>query len=744
MDKYHSSFDVYTDKDAGGNHYAPSGWMGDTQDITFDSSYIINPHSGSSCIKITYSSDFYDVNHYIPSGWYNGSSNMMLDDSWKSNSHSGSNCIKITWDGSGGDDGWKWNGVAWQQPEGNWDGDSGSGYNLSGATKLTFWARTEDPGLKVKFLVGYPDDSSGEVFIDSDGWVELYNEWTAYEIDLSGKDLSDIACGFAFVFNDQNDPDPDGCVFYLDDITYQYEDKNFNIYTDNKNNWAGIYWQYPENNWGDNTGYDLTGATKLTFWARGQKGGEKIEFKVGGVNCPPYYDSGKSYQDTCGSITTGVITLEDTWQQYEIELADQDLSCIIGGFCWVANNNQNPNGCTFFLDDITYDKQQLDKLRFLTSYETTSASDDKYVTNTSFVYDNTLVMLAFMARGNSKDWERAKILGDSFIYCQNHDRYFNDGRLRNAYQSGDIADFLAGEARLPGWWDEQEQKWFEDKEQVGTSTGNMAWVMIALLSYCNEKGDPKYLEAAKNLGEWIYSNCYDSSGAGGYTGGYEGWEPTEENPGGQTKLLWKSTEYNIDVYAAFTILYKATGDSIWQDRALHAKKFVEAMWSDTENHFWTGTLDDGITINKDVIPLDVQCWGLMALGEVDKYGVSITWAENNCLVDSCPEGCGFEGFDFNDDQDGVWFEGTAHMCIAYQIKDEGSKSEDFVEEIRNTQISASNNDGKGIVAACHDGVTTGFTWVYNNRLHIGATAWYIFAEREYNPYWQESTRALYE
>ena len=41
----------------------------------------------------------------------------------------------------------------------------------------------------------------------------------------------------------------------------------------------------PENNWGTHTtgGYDLSGATKITFWAKGEKGGEQIEFFAGGI-----------------------------------------------------------------------------------------------------------------------------------------------------------------------------------------------------------------------------------------------------------------------------------------------------------------------------------------------------------------------------------------------------------------------------------------------------------------------------
>lgn len=59
---------------------------------------------------------------------------------------------------------------------------------------------------------------------------------------------------------------------------------------------------------------------------------------------------------------------------------------------------------------------------------------------------------------------------------------------------------------------------------------------------------------------------------------------SSNNPQSQTKILWKSTEHNIDVYVAFTRLYEATGEKVWKDRALHAKTFVKAMWDETEGH----------------------------------------------------------------------------------------------------------------------------------------------------------------
>ena len=112
--------------------------------------------------------------------------------------------------------------------------------------------------------------------------------------------------------------------------------------------WAGIYWQNPPNNWGTRPGgYDLTGAKKLTFWARGDKGGERIEeFKIGGIT-GEYADS-----DVSG---IGPVVLTQEWQQYTIDLEGKDLSSISGGFCWATNLDVNPEGATFYLDDIKYE-----------------------------------------------------------------------------------------------------------------------------------------------------------------------------------------------------------------------------------------------------------------------------------------------------------------------------------------------------------------------------------------------------
>lgn len=113
--------------------------------------------------------------------------------------------------------------------------------------------------------------------------------------------------------------------------------------------WAGIFWQYPDSNWGDQPGRRIRGAKRIVFWATGERGGEVVEFKAGGIR-----DSRKRYQDSF-EVSIGRVTLTNEWRRYEIPLVGQDLSNVIGAFAWVATGSANPNGLIFYLDDIRYE-----------------------------------------------------------------------------------------------------------------------------------------------------------------------------------------------------------------------------------------------------------------------------------------------------------------------------------------------------------------------------------------------------
>ncbi|MFA6129778.1 MAG: hypothetical protein WC731_02180 [Candidatus Omnitrophota bacterium] len=146
-------------------------------------------------------------------------------------------------------------------------------------------------------------------------------------------------------------------------IKIVYKEKPEQIY-----GWAGLYWQYPPNNWGTiPKAYDLSGATKLTFWARGKYGGEVInKFQIGGI-------AGR-YRDS-GVASIGPIILPKKWNKYTINLKKIDnfiitgyedkecwpfmepLSRIIGGFCWATSLKiDNRQNITFYLDEIKFEK----------------------------------------------------------------------------------------------------------------------------------------------------------------------------------------------------------------------------------------------------------------------------------------------------------------------------------------------------------------------------------------------------
>jgi hypothetical protein len=105
--------------------------------------------------------------------------------------------------------------------------------------------------------------------------------------------------------------------------------------------WAGIYWQHPDKNWGDEIGLSLVGAKKISFYAKGERGGEIVEFISGGIN-----NKDKPYQDRFRK-SLGKIPLSTTWTKYVINLADlssQDLSSVIGAFAWVATGGYDKDG----------------------------------------------------------------------------------------------------------------------------------------------------------------------------------------------------------------------------------------------------------------------------------------------------------------------------------------------------------------------------------------------------------------
>ena len=110
--------------------------------------------------------------------------------------------------------------------------------------------------------------------------------------------------------------------------------------------WVGVVWQDPPNNWGDlEGGYDLTGATALELWARGEYGGEKVGFGVGIIQ------KDKAHPDS-GLKKIDGIQLTREWQRYSIPLKRVDLSSIKSGFYVTLTGRSTP--VTIYLDSIRF------------------------------------------------------------------------------------------------------------------------------------------------------------------------------------------------------------------------------------------------------------------------------------------------------------------------------------------------------------------------------------------------------
>jgi exo-beta-1,3-glucanase (GH17 family) len=119
--------------------------------------------------------------------------------------------------------------------------------------------------------------------------------------------------------------------------------------------WAGTLWEYPEKNRAKlKDGRNLSQYKSLRFFARGENGGEKVAFLLGGTQTG-------SYPSSIRQPLIMEVTLEQGWQEYAFDLRGQDLSHVIDGFGWVASSCKNPSGVTFYLDDIEYSTEVIDQ-----------------------------------------------------------------------------------------------------------------------------------------------------------------------------------------------------------------------------------------------------------------------------------------------------------------------------------------------------------------------------------------------
>ncbi len=514
----------------------------------------------------------------------------------------------------------------------------------------------------------------------------------------------------------------------------------------------------PVPNFGEqpNAGIDLSDAVMLTFWVKGETGDEIIDFFFAGVGYDP--ETGVQTALFPGSehryppLGEGYVPLTNGWQEINIPISGLDLSYVLGGFAWSANDVDNPDGAVFYIDNIYYtlsvagEEARLNDPRFIQSYETLplqpdptdSNKDDDIdfvLRNLAFSYDNSLALLAFLADGSADTLRRARLIGDAFVYASLNDRFFDDGRIRTAYAAGDLVlppgwapNGRTGTAAIPGYFYEPTLEFFE-VGQGHVDVGNNSWVMIALLALYEATGEISYLDAARRVGDFVRTFKNETGTYRGFQGGID-WP---ENPDDMTPRLWASGEHNLDVYAAFSRMAKLTDEASWTPDAAHAQAFVESLWGPVLGCYFAGTVDpENRNEGYGQLPLDVQTWSVLSLPDVLALHPEIFACieTHHRATDE-----GFSGYDFNTDKDAVWFEGTAQSALAYLLAGQPSLAEPIQAELQCAQTTLPFGDGSAIVATTREGLTTGFDFKYFRRFHIATAAWNVFAQLGFNPYY---------
>lgn len=148
---------------------------------------------------------------FTPSGWMGDTKALKLDPASTDSPHSGKTCLRIDFTQSSG-----WGAIAWQSPEGDW-GDKPGGWNVSGAHRLTIWARGAHGGETVSFGVGLikTDKKYYDTATQNLSNVVLTDSWKRYEIPLDDLDLSRIKTGLVVTI--AGGP----ATFYLDDVKFE-------------------------------------------------------------------------------------------------------------------------------------------------------------------------------------------------------------------------------------------------------------------------------------------------------------------------------------------------------------------------------------------------------------------------------------------------------------------------------------------------------------------------------------------
>jgi hypothetical protein len=378
---------------------------------------------------------------------------------------------------------------------------------------------------------------------------------------------------------------------------------------------------------------------------------------------------------------------------------------------------------------------------------------------TAFSYDTALAIMAYLVDTRPESLDRARLLGDALGYAQDHDPEFADGRLRQAYNVG---PYTLGGSEQPDGFVRPDGTVNVAREFrfLGSGTGDMSWVGLALVALARRTLDARYLATARRLGEWVITTCGTEAPLGGFRAGIDR---------GYQLLRSAETAHNATLAALFGELYLLTGDVRWRQRRQTAADFVERTWEPDGGFYYQGSAD-GRSITRLAVTAEAQVAARLAVRRPDRTRC-LDWLAAELAVtdtDASPNsavapGETVSGVTFSDystladptvpiepgrprpDPDAVWLEGTGQLACA--LLDRAAPG-DLAAALGHLNTLAIGQDtlgtgqtvgdrpvepGTGVVAASsplHTGIDD--SGYYPCR-HIATTAWFLLAATRTNP-----------
>jgi hypothetical protein len=562
---------------------------------------------------------------------------------------------------------------------------------------------------------------------------------------------------------------------------------------------TGVNIEEPEN-WGGTrkgAGYDLRGATHVVFEIRSPTpGGLDVRFGVAEA-VTDFVHIPQSTRYSALAISLAALGLSHD------DLADVHVLFSVG-----TNAASAQSGSRVLLDNIRFEPvpaAQGSALGFPVATETfgvvpvqqpapgrAPVPPDQVNRNVATTYESALVLLALVARSSPSDLDGARLLADSLDYALAHE---NDGDplpktdagtagLHNAYENGDIplhndqgpGTGQAGDVRMAGFSASSCPSGF-CLVLDGATGGNNAFAVLALLAAYARFGEPRYLVAAKAIGEWIEEMLEDRTGTG-FGGYYLGYPDEGVRP--KTLVRAKSVENNADIFAAFTTLAameqrlgrSAEADE-WTGRAEVAGDFVMEMFDAGPGRFFAGTVPDGTIAAPGVCPdgsrrgndvvntcdfLDANSFPILAMARAPRYHDQVDWRRPaQFILDTfgqtiTADGLPFSGFNIvpqaTAGPEGIAWEFTAQVVAAldavarrYGDARLAGLAGFYLDQLRQARVLAPFGDGRGIVASTLDGaasvsvyeqcLSTPFQCI-PERVGLAATTWAVMAERRLN------------